>query len=293
MLQLYCFFVSAPMNALLNSYDLLLTKLTSWINSAVTLLPNIVVAFVVFFIFTRIAKVAYYGTHRGCEQVTKSKNLQHLAGMLIKIIVLIVGFSVTMSVLGLDKAVNSMLAGAGILGLAVGFAFQDFFANMLAGVLVSLESPFDVGDSIEVAGQRGTVRKINFRTTEIRLPEGPLLLLPNKELMQNKLINHSSQGLYRVTVSVGVSYDDDLQLVEKLLRIELEKLHKAKSKTVDIYFTRFGDSSIDVLGRFWIKYQRHADIRKHRSTAIVAIKAAFDAAGVTIPYPIRVEMQAK
>ena len=281
------------MDTLVNAYTLLVEKLTGWFTVAVSSLPNVVVACLVFFLFFRVSRLAYAGIIKVTGTVTKNKNLQHLAGMLIKILVLTLGFSVTLSVLGLDKAVTSILAGAGILGLAIGFAFQDFFANMLAGVLVSIENPFDVGDSIEINGQRGVVKKINFRTTEIRLPEGPLLFLPNKELMQNPLINHSNQGFYRVTVTVGVSYDDDLQKVEKVMRKVLEKLHTPKSKTVDVYFSCFGDSSIDVLGRFWITYKRHADIRKQRSLAIQGIKTAFDKENITIPYPIRVEIQGK
>jgi small conductance mechanosensitive channel len=191
-------------------------------------------------------------------------------------------------VLGLDKTVTSLLAGAGVLGLALAFAFQDIAGNFMSGILLALRRPFGSADWIETNDFFGVVEDLNLRSTIVRTPQGQLVTIPNSSVLQNPIKNYTKLGKRRVDLSCGVAYGDDLDKVEKVAPSSLNNLDFIDSeRPVDFYFTEFGGSSIDFKLRFWIDFKGQADFLKAQSEAIKALKAAFDQSGITIPFPIR------
>jgi small conductance mechanosensitive channel len=132
------------------------------------------------------------------------------------------------------------------------------------------------------------VQDISLRLTTLRQPEGPLVLIPNKAVFQNPLVNFSRLGRRRIDVEVGVAYGEDLPRAREVALAAVEQVEGREQATPpELFYTAFGDSSITFTARFWIDETRQADWLAARSDAIVRIKQAFDDAGITIPFPIR------
>jgi small-conductance mechanosensitive channel len=197
-----------------------------------------------------------------------------------------VGIFISLGVLKLDKAVVSLLAGVGIIGLALGFAFQDMAANFMSGIAIAIKQPFKINDIIKSKDYFGTVKKINLRTTDILTPQGQIVLIPNKEVFQNALINFSETGERRVDVKVGVSYGDDLEKVKRITLEAIKDIHNQnKEKPVELFYEEFGGSSINCAVRVWISYNTNKDFKKAVSEIIEKIKAAYDKNNISIPFP--------
>ncbi len=268
--------------------DPVVSKLTSWGNGLVELLPNLVVAVLVMIAAWLAARVAARITRRLADRASARGAIQNLLASLAKIIVLSLGLFVALGVLKLDKTVTSLLAGAGVVGLAIGFAAQDLAANFLSGTLISLRRPFGQGDLIETEGHFGTVERIDLRVTRLRKPTGELVLVPNRLVLESPLVNFSESGRRRVDLRLGVSYDDDLDLAKRLALEAVEGIDgRLTDRDAELFYEEFGDSSINFVVRFWVPFQRQPDLLGPRSAAIERIKTAFDANGISIPFPIR------
>jgi small-conductance mechanosensitive channel len=190
---------------------------------------------------------------------------------------------------GLQKTVASLLAGAGILGLALGFAFQDIAANFMAGIYLSIEHPFRAGHLIASKDIQGVVKRVHLRWTEIRTPQGQVVLVPNKQIFENPITNFSATGQRRVDIKAGVSYGDDLEKVRRVALQALEPLPSRKPDTeVELFFEELSDSAVNLVARFWIDFtSRQADYLRAKSEAIERLKKAFDQNGITMPFPTR------
>lgn len=250
--------------------------------------PNILLAAAMVVVGWLMAKLARSVAAKLLARTTFGLSLQRLIANAIYLLVLMVGLFGALSVLHLDKTVTSILAGAGIVGLALGFAFQDIAANFISGVAMAVQRPMRSGDLVEAAGQIGTVERIDLRTTELRSLQGLQVIIPNKNIFQNVLTNYTYNGKRRVDLDVGVSYGDDLEKVE---RVTIEAVRTIDGllpdHDVELFFKEFGDSSINLEVRFWVSSKSQAYYTGRRSAAIVAIKKAYDKNDIMIPFPIR------
>jgi small conductance mechanosensitive channel len=268
-------------------YDIVVGKVVSWSEDFVSMLPNFILALLAFFTFMLIAKYSVRLIMKLLTRTVDNPALNNIIGKTIHITIVIIGTFVSLSVLNLEKTVTSLLAGAGIIGLALGFAFQDIAANFISGILMAARRPFKVGDVIETAGHEGIVHRINIRTTEITSFQGQQIIIPNKEIFQNALINDSFNGKRRIDLGVGVSYGDDL---EKVKKITLEAVQMVSGRTSDdlkLVYNAFGDSSINFTIMIWVEFKSQISFLESQSEAIMAIKKAYDENDITIPFPIR------
>ena len=129
---------------------------------------------------------------------------------------------------------------------------------------------------------------ISLRSTILETFQGQRVILPNAKVFGSAIVNYSATRLRRIDLAVGVGYGDDLEHVERTAYRAIEALGgRAADKPVQVFFTAFGESSVDLSVRFWIDFATQADYVRAQSDAVKAIKAAFDAAGITIPFPIR------
>ncbi len=264
-----------------------LEKLDGWLEQLVLLLPNLLVALLVVVAFWLAAKLVKKALVRLLDPIVPGQ-IARLLGTLAYLATLIVGDSEALGIVGLQKTVASLLAGAGIIGLALGFAFQDIAANFMSGVLLAIRRPFRVGELIETNDFFGTVQRITLRSTEIRTPPGQIVLVPNSQVFQNPIVNFSRTGERRVDLSVGVAYGDDLEKARSVAVAAVEQIEARQAdRPVELFFEEFGDSSINFVVRFWIDFSRQAEYLAARSEAIERVKVAFDEAGLTIPFPIR------
>ena len=270
----------------------LFDKLEAWYTGFVALLPNLVVAVLIVvaaaFLARLVRRVVTGVMHRVTEHAPQARNVVDLLGTLAYVAVLAIGTFLALRVIGLDGIVTTLLAGAGIVGLALGFAFQDIAANFIAGVLMAVRNPFVVGEIIETNGFTGPVREITLRSTILDTFQGQKVILPNSKVYGDAIVNYSARRERRVDVTCGVGYGDDLAHAQRVAVDAVERLNVRKDgKPVQLYYTEFGDSSINFVIRFWVDFAAQTDFLEAQSQAIQAIKAAFDGAGVTIPFPIR------
>ncbi|WP_020403987.1 mechanosensitive ion channel family protein [Gracilimonas tropica] len=270
-----------------NIYDTVVGKLEGWITTAIEMLPNLAMALLVMVIFYALAKFIKKTVGRVLNRVTSNKTVTGLIQTIIGVLVLATGIFFALSILNLDGAVTSLLAGAGIIGLALGFAFQDIASNFISGVLLSVRHPFGIGDIIDTNGYFGTVEKLNLRNTVIRTPQGQIVYVPNKSVYENPFTNFTKTGMRRIDLSCGVSYGDDLEKARKVAIEAIEDLeHRDQSRDVELYYDSFGGSSVDFKLRFWIKFNTLPQYLGARSEAMITLKKAFDENDIMIPYPI-------
>lgn len=263
-------------------------KLQTWLESGVEMLPNFILAVGVVTIAGLLSRVIDRWTCRALDRWTDNRQISRLLGTLARVVVVIVGLFFALGLLHLDKTVTSLLAGVGVIGLALGFAFQDIAANLMSGLFMAFRGHFKVGDVIEVAGHLGTVERIELRATTMRTFQGLTVVLPNKDVFQNDLINYTRTDERRVDIPVGVAYSDDLEkaieaIVEGVSRVEARDM----DRPIQAFYSDFGDSSINLIVHVWMDMANQPDFLRTRSEAIMAIKKAVDEAGLTIPFPIR------
>ena len=182
--------------------------------------------------------------------------------------------------------VGALLAGLGILGFTVGFALQEIMQNFVAGMILLIQQPFDIGNFVTTSSYSGTIVAINMRTTEIETLDGRLIIIPNAQVLSNPIENYSRADQLRVDLPVGVSYDTDLDLARAAI---MDALPAVTGYLTDpapsIIYHSFGDSSIDMTIRFWIDTEKN-NLFDAKDEAVVITKGALDKAGVNIPFPI-------
>ena len=190
-----------------------------------------------------------------------------------------------------DFELTGFLAGLGILGFTVGFALQDISQNVVAGLLLLIQKPFEIDDLIEVEEYTGHVRSIDLRSTELYTLDGHNVLIPNASVFTTPIINYSRQATWRISLDVGVAYDSDL---EQVRRVTLQAIGNIpdilNTPPPDLYFHTFNDSSIDFSVRYWID-ARQINPFTATDPAVIAIQRAYKQANIEIPFPIQTEIQ--
>ncbi|MFT6982768.1 MAG: small conductance mechanosensitive channel [Crocinitomicaceae bacterium] len=274
------------MNGIFND---LWDKIWSWFEGFVIMLPNLGVAIIVLIGFFFISKLLKKGILKVLSKLSDNQAVNRLVAKLVTAIVMIIGLFIALGILELDKTVTSLLAGAGVIGLAVGLAFQDPILNVISGIILSVrDRPFKLGDLIRTNGHYGHVKRITIRTTIIKSLTGEEIIIPNKSVVQNPLVNYSFSTNRRVDIACGVEYSSDLEEVQKTAVNAIENsIKELDGKEVEFMFTEFGDSSINFTLRYWIEETGEKNFLISRGKSIIALKKAFDEKGISIPFPIR------
>lgn len=270
------------------AYLLIQSKLLLWLREFIRLLPNIVIASLVLVLGIFLAKLARKFSARIFRRFTQHETVTNLFSSFVYVVAIGITLFVTLSVLHLDKAVTSILATAGIAGIALAFAFQDIAANFMAGVLLSIRRPLGIGDLVKSKEIMGKVVTINMRDTIIQTFAGQMVIVPNKDIFQNSLENYTRSGKRRFELTVGVSYGDNL---DKVKQVTLEAVKKVSvldpGESPRFFYESFADSSINFILQIWINSTEQPVFLQARSEAIMLIKKAFDENDISIPYPIR------
>jgi small-conductance mechanosensitive channel len=265
-------------------------KIIGWGKTGFHYLPNFVVAVIVLLIFYFIGKLIRKLVSRFLHSITDNHTVVDLVETVIGVVLIIVGIFLALSIVNLSGIVTTLLAGVGIIGLALGFAFRDIAANFISGVILSIRQPFKKNDIIESEGHFGTVQKINLRCTIIRTMPGQMVYIPNRHVLGKALINYTQTGERRVDVACRISYADDLEKAKRAAIEAVKTLDNYNNKReVQFLYGEFGNFSINFKVRFWVYYRKNMDYLSARSDAIVAIAKKFDEENLKIPFPIRTQ----
>lgn len=264
-------------------------RLTEFLNieqivtDGVAFLPRLGVAFLVLAAFWLVFRL----TRGSLSALLKRSGLQPvLISLLIdkmyRIVVFLFALVMAASQVGINVA--AALAGLGVAGLAIGFAAQDLLANIIAGFVIFLDKPFEVGDFLHVEERYGSVTDITLRSTRIRTLQNTYVVVPNKRIIDAVVVNHSKHGETRVDVPVGIAYKEHIPSARKII---LDAVSSVKDVADDpppsVVVDELGGSSVNLLVRVWT--MNAAREKAVFVDVMEASKLALDAAGIQIPYP--------
>ncbi len=187
-------------------------------------------------------------------------------------IVIVIGIMISLNILRLDKAVTSLLAGVGIIGLALGFAFQDLTSNFISGAFITFKKPFEIGHIVESNGFVGEVEDIQLRATRMRTFAGLHVIIPNKDIFQKPIINYSLTSKRRVEVEFLVVNKAEATDVIDIIRHELEnKCSKEHFRDIEVYYSQIEDPKIKIYVSVWTTLIEPHQFMKARHDIITTV----------------------
>ncbi len=214
------------------------------------------------------------------------ETLFNFLGALVRFGAFAVGLVAALRQFGFDTA--SLLAIVGAAGLAIALALQDTLKAVAAGVVIAVFRPYRIGDSVRIAGQDGTVADITPFTTVLNTVDNREVVITNDKAWGDVIVNASARSLRRLDLLFSIDYDDDPALAIRLIGDILKADKRIRSEPpVWIKVVELATSSVDLRARAWVG---NADWWDARCDTILKVKLAFDANGISIPYPHQVEI---
>jgi small conductance mechanosensitive channel len=271
-----------------SSWQNMLDRLANWMDLAITNLPNFILAIVVFSLTYWLAQNLGSWLKRPLRKFIKQASIRNLITNMLAILIIAMGLFLALGILKLDTVLKSLLAGAGVAGLAIGLALQGTLSNTFSGIFLAVKDIMNVGDWVETNGYAGKVEEIDLRNTKIREADNNIVVIPNKLVLESPFKNFGLTQRLRNTIKCGVSYDSNLEEVKRLAIDAIANLFPPQEgENVEFHYLEFGGSSIDFQLRFWIDATAKLTLLEARSEAIMAIKSTFDRHDIEIPFPIR------
>ena len=250
-------------------------------------LPRVAVAVVVFLFFWLVARGVKSLIHRVTPGPTDAP-IGIVLGRVATAFLLVFGVLVGLVVIFPTFTITGLVGALGIGGLALGFAFQDTFSNLLAGVFILLRQPFRVGDEIVSGDFVGTVESIETRATFIRTYDGRRVIIPNSQIYSDPVQVITAYGLLRSEYDVGIGYGDDIDTAK---RIALETLRGVEGvleePAPDVLTWDLAGSSVNLRVRWWTDPAR-ASVVQTRDRVLARVAQAMARGGIDLPFPTQV-----
>ena len=245
---------------------------SDWITAGIIFGSGIVSAFLAAWITRRLVR-------------NYNEMIATLLGRVVGGVFFVIGFVYSLSTLGV--AVGPLLGGLGIGGLAVAFALRDILENMLAGILIQLRRPFEIGDLVKLDDRLGRVQDVTLRAVEVDAVDGERVIIPASNVIHNTIENWSTNGHRRSEVVIGVPYDADLPPLLDRLRDGLRELEGGETERDPMVLVdEFAGSSVNIRALVW----HHVDevhFLEFASSLAVRAKQIVNDAGYEVPFPIR------
>ncbi len=217
----------------------------------------------------------HYGLNASIEQLLKN---------ILSVLLLVLGLASVMAQFGFD--IVSLVAGLGIVGLAVGFAAQSTLANFIAGITILLEQSFQVGDWININDKEGRVVLISLRTTHILTRDNITIIIPNSNVASSEVTNLTSKNFVRFDIRMRIAFEDDIDMARAEILQVLEDTEVVLKRPEPIAtVAEIGEYGVFFIIRFWVKQASVARMPKIKEDMQENIKRAFDAANISTPYP--------
>ncbi len=263
--------------------EVVFQQLLELLIAGVEFIPRLVVAIVVFLVSLVLAKLGGSAVIRLAERVDRES--RKLLGRLTSIAIIIVGTIVALDQVDFD--VTGFVAGLGLVGFTLGFAFQDIAKNFMAGILLLIQQPFEIGDAIEVSGYEGSVTDIEIRATTIRAWDGQEIVVPNAEVYTSPIINYSRYPTRRVVLALGLGYEEDVARAQDVFLNAINGVEDVLDDPAPaVYCRSLGSSTVEMAAYFWID-QTRSSLFEVTSQAVQALKEAAAQEGINLPYPIQ------
>ncbi|MEL6122409.1 MAG: mechanosensitive ion channel family protein, partial [Bacteroidota bacterium] len=236
-----------------SSWTKLVEKLSGWVESMILGLPNFVIAVIVFLLAWWISRVVQTRTERVLSKFFRQVSVRALIANVISFVTIVLGLLLALSVMNLDGTIKSLLAGAGVAGLAISLALQGTLSNTFSGVFIAIRDEINVGDWIETNGFSGKVVSIDLRNTKVKEADNNIVVIPNNTILNNPFKNYALTSRIRTHIDCGVAYDTDLANARQVAINAIESVFPPSSgEEIEFYYTNFNNSSIDFTLRFWV-----------------------------------------
>ena len=246
--------------------------------------PKLFSALVIFVLSLYLARLLSNFLKRVLQKRSAPAGVVQLLGQLTLWSIIVAG---TISALQQFFAVTAFLTGLGILGFTVGFALQDIMKNFASGVILLLQQPFHVGETIGVKGFDGTVLAIDLRATEMRAADGRVVILPNADVLSNPIVNYSRANERRVDFTLNLSHTCEPGDVRKII---LEAIEEVKGVVREpepvIVFNSLTDSALELNVSFWVDVTKNDPLHA-KDTMLLKVKSIFNEKGIEIPHPVQ------
>lgn len=266
-------------------WDVVLDQLRELGTGALELLPLLAIALVVFLVFAWLARIVG-GWERPYRRLSPNPFVRDLLRQIARSVVLLVGTLLALEIVNATGLAAAVLGTAGVLGLAIGFAFKDLVENYIAGVLLSLRQPFAPNDHVVIDGHEGKVIRLTSRAAILMTLDGNHLRIPNAQVFKGVILNYTRNPRRRFSFVVGVGTTEDIPAA---MRLGLETLLTIKGVLAEpapeCLVEELGESSVLLRFHGWVD-QREVSFLAARSTAVVRVKDALEAEGMDLPEPI-------
>ena len=259
--------------------------LKAQLENLVKALPLLLVGIVIF------ALVTWFGSwlsnrKRMWQRLTPNPFVAELLSQTVKVIFIIFGLILGLSLIGAETILGTLLGGAGVIGIAVGFAVKDTIENYIASLMLSIRQPFRARDQVVINGQEGIVVRLTSRATILMTLDGNQLRIPNAEVFKGTILNYTKNPERRFTFELGVDANDDPLAAIKVGLDAIDTLAFVLDEPKAIaVITNVGDSNIVLEFQVWVD-QSETDFAKARSIAIRETKHALENEGFSLPEPI-------
>ncbi|AFZ33899.1 MscS Mechanosensitive ion channel [Stanieria cyanosphaera PCC 7437] len=261
-------------------------KIEGLIDGFIVLLPNLVLAVIVFIAFFFLARWLKMLVKRLTRRHRQARNLGMVLGRLAQGTVILIGLFVALSIIIPTFRAGDLIQLLGISGVAIGFAFRDILQNFLAGILILLTEPFKIDDQIVFKEYEGTVENIQTRATIIRTYDGRRIVIPNSELFTNSVTVNTAFESRRMEYDVGIGYGDNIDEAKRLILEALDSIDTVlREPAPDVLVIDLAESTVNIRTRWWIKPPRRADDLEARDQVLAAIKNKLTANGIDLPFP--------
>jgi small-conductance mechanosensitive channel len=264
-------------------------KMQSMIDGFMIVLPNIVLALIVFAIFFCFGREIKRVVRRVTRHHHQARNLGLVLGRLAQSAIVLVGLFISLSIVIPTLKAGDLVQLLGISGVAIGFAFRDILQNFLAGILILLTEPFRIDDQIVFKDFEGTVENIETRATTIQTYDGRRIVIPNAELFTNTVTVNTAFDKRRMEYDISIGYGDDIDHAKQLILEAMYSVNEVlKTPAPDVLAMDLAESTVNIRVRWWITPPRRLDDLRSRDKVISAIKKKlYEENGIDVPYPTR------
>ena len=270
-----------------SSWDRLLGKIFSWVDTLIYNLPNMLIAFIVFVISYWLSGKIEKLVQGYLIRIIKQPSIRILLARIIATLLVLLGIILALYVLNLETTIQSLLAGAGLAGLSISFALQGTLANTLSGLLIATNNDINIGDWVEINGQFGEVVAIDLRNTKIRDIHHNILFFPNKLILDTVFVDHSKEKETWINIPCGVHKDSDLAHVRNLvLSIGGELGLGIDNNKMEFNYTHFAEEAVLFTFRFQVIGIGYKEANRIKSDAIMRLKSKLTTHNIGILLPL-------
>ncbi len=266
------------------AFDKLYDKLEGWVSTVIEMIPNVIIALIVFILFYLVSKWTGLLVTKILGRISKNNLTNKLIARVLSILIIMMGVFIALGLMHLDKTVTTLLAGIGVIGLALSFAFQHTAANVLSGMIISIRSSVHVGDIIDSNGVFGNVIRVGLRTTKILNVKGQYVDIPNRLLLDNTYKEYSKTGYRRIDVIGKINFRENLnEIKEKSEKRMMNFDFLYEEKPPNFVYNQIHKEKVDFTLRVWMKFTNiDGEYLNARSQCLIELSKLFNELGVEI-----------